>query len=299
MKKFLILLTLLFTLFPSLWYAWVKFNDASSATSKIKSVSMQEKWGSTETQLQNTAYNFFHTVKVVLGGLLVIYLVYAGVMMILSMWGDEWKLSEGKKWVWYAILWLLFVNIPWTLYNSFSGKRTMDDVTSTTGDTITIYQRNIFMNSEIFWSTLGSLITFLEIAIVAIAIFTLILQGIKIMSAWGEEDKVSEAKSKILWSVAGLIFIWVMEVWRNIFFLWDFKWQWQELFSKLANLALFFAGPIAIFFLSLAWYYYITSWGEEDKVKKAKAIVLNTVIATVILLGIYTLLLDLKTLTFK
>ena len=81
-------------------------------------------------------------------------------------------------------------------------------------------------------------------------------------------------------------------------FKWDFKWQGQELFATLANLALFFAWPIAIFFLSLAGYYYITAGGDDDKVKKAKSIVFNTLIATIILLGIYTFLLDLKTLSF-
>jgi hypothetical protein len=89
-----------------------------------------------------------------------------------------------------------------------------------------------------------------------------------------------------------------MEVWRNFVFIWDFKWTWQDVFSKLANLALFFAGPIAIFFLSLAWYYYITSGWEEEKIKKAKSIIINTGLATLLLLWIYTFLLDLKTLNF-
>jgi hypothetical protein len=65
----------------------------------------------------------------------------------------------------------------------------------------------------------------------------------------------------------------------------------------MSNLALFFAWPIAIFFLTLAWYYYITSNGDEERVKKAKAIVINTVIATLILLASYTFLLDLQSIS--
>lgn len=273
------------------WKAW-------EATSKIKNVSIDEKTGSMEDQIQNTTLNVFKTLKIVIGGLLVIYLVYAGVMMILSMWDDDQKLSESKRSIRYAIIWLLFINIPWLLYNSFSNKRTSDDITSTIWDSVTIYQRNIFMNRDVFGSTLWNIITFLQISVVAIAVFIIVFAGIKIIIASGDEDKVTESKNKILWSLAGLVFIWVMEVWRNVVFKWDFKWQGQELFSTLANLALFFAGPIAIFFLSLAWYYYITAWGDEDKVKKAKSIVLNTLIATLILLGIYTFLLDLKDLSF-
>ncbi|MGE4443720.1 MAG: hypothetical protein AB7E37_01860 [Candidatus Altimarinota bacterium] len=296
-KFFLIFITSIFS-FHFSYAGNIDFKDASEATSKIKSVSIKEKTGSMETQIQSTTLNIFKTLKIVVGGLLVIYLVYAGVQMILSMGSDEGQLSEAKRSIRYAIIGLLFINIPGLLYNSFSNKRVTDDVTSTVGDSVTIYQRNIFMNSEVFGSTLGNILTFLQISIVAIAIFMIVYAGIKIILASGDEDKVSESKNKILWSVAGLVFIGVMEVWRNVMFKGDFKGQGQELFATLANLALFFAGPIAIFFLSLAGYYYITAGGDDDKVKKAKSIVFNTLIATIILLGIYTFLLDLKTLSF-
>jgi len=48
--------------------------------------------------------------------------------------------------------------------------------------------------------------------------------------------------------------------------------------------------------MTLAAYYYITANGEEEKVKKAKNIIVNTVFATLILLAAYTFLLDLVTL---
>lgn len=276
----------------------INFWNASKATNEIKKVSIANKTWNIQNQITNTTYNVFMTLKIIIWWLLVIYLVYAWTMMIMSMWDDENSLSESKRSIWYAIVGLLFINIPWTLYNSFSNKRTTDDVTSNFWDSLTIYQRNIFMNSDIFWSTLWNLITFLQIFIVAVAIFMIVYAWIQMIIASWEEDKIKSAKDKILWSIAWLLFIWIMEVWRNVVFKWDFKWQWQELFATLANLALFFAWPIAIFFLSLAWYYYITSWWDEEKVKKAKNIVLNTLIAVLILIWTYTLLIDLKTLSF-
>jgi hypothetical protein len=53
------------------------------------------------------------------------------------------------------------------------------------------------------------------------------------------------------------------------------------------------AGPVAIVFLTLAWYYYITANGDDERISKAKNIIINTLIATVILLASYTFLLDL------
>ncbi|MFZ4461885.1 MAG: hypothetical protein ACOYN2_05205 [Patescibacteria group bacterium] len=67
----------------------------------------------------------------------------------------------------------------------------------------------------------------------------------------------------------------------------------QSIFASLANLALFFAGPTAIFFLTLGAWYYITSAGDEEKAKKGKSIVINTFIAVIILLASYTFLKDL------
>lgn len=301
MKKILTKFWLFFALILSFWIfqaSSVNFWDASQATSQIKGVSITAKSGSTSTQINIIGYNILKTVKIAIGWLLVLYIIYAGVMMIISMWDDEKQLSNAKRSIWYAIVWLLFINIPTTLYMSFSDKRTMDDVTSAYGDVKTVYNRNIFMNSDVFGTTLGSLITFLEIALVVLSIFIFILNGVKMITSGGDEKVATEAKNKILWSLAGLIFIGIMEVWRNLIFIWDLKGAGQDLFSKLANLALFFAGPVAIFFLSLAGYYYITSGGDDEKIKKAKNIVFNTVLATLLLLGMYTFLLDLGTLNF-
>ena len=113
-------------------------------------------------------------------------------------------------------------------------------------------------------------------------------------STWNEED-IKEAKNKIIWSVVWLIFIWFIESWQAFVYWWEIK-DWANLFKTLEELALFFAWPIAIFFLTLAWYYYITSNGDEEKIKKAKSIVINTVIATVILLASHSFLKDLLTL---
>lgn len=45
----------------------------------------------------------------------------------------------------------------------------------------------------------------------------------------------------------------------------------------------FFTTPVAILFLIIGAYYYITSAGDEDRAKKGKNIVINTLIAYIIL----------------
>ena len=123
----------------------------------------------------------------------------------------------------------------------------------------------------------------------------LILAGISVMTSRGREEKMTEAKNKIVYTILGLVFVGIIETWKRVAFAGSLD-DGISLMESLSNLALFFAWPIAIFFLTLAGYYYITANGEEEKVKKAKNIVINTVLATLILLASYTFLLDLATL---
>jgi hypothetical protein len=67
--------------------------------------------------------------------------------------------------------------------------------------------------------------------------------------------------------------------------------------NRFLGLALYFAPPAVIFFLVMAAYYMITSGGDEERVKKAKSIFVNTLIASLILLGAYSFVTDLATFT--
>ncbi|MGB2110475.1 MAG: hypothetical protein ACPHY8_00630 [Patescibacteria group bacterium] len=59
----------------------------------------------------------------------------------------------------------------------------------------------------------------------------------------------------------------------------------RNVFEALVNLVTFFAGPVAIAFITYAGYLFITANGEEDKISKAKNIIVNVLLATVILLA--------------
>jgi len=115
------------------------------------------------------------------------------------------------------------------------------------------------------------------------------------MTSRGREEKMKEAKNKFVYTILALVFVSFIEAWKNVAFGGVID-DGVDLFEALANLALFFAAPVAIFFLTLAGYYYITDAGDEERVKKAKSIIINTLLATIILLAAYTFLLDLATL---
>ena len=253
-----------------------------------------DKWTISDN-LEDVGFNILTTIKNIVSALLVLFLVYAGIQMILSMGTDEDKLSSSKRQLWYSLVALIFINIPGTFYKMFVWDKT--NVSQDTGTTFTQdWDRltNIFINFDLFENTInGSIITFLEVAIIWVAIFMITLSGIKIILSRGKEEDLTEEKNKILWSLVGLVFVWFIASWQEFVYGWDIA-DGTTIFETLAELILFFAGPVAIFFLTLAWYYYITSNGDEEKVKKAKNIIINVVIATLVILASYAFLTDLS-----
>ena len=98
-------------------FAWVVDIPWSTDIQKV-SIGYSGWWDGLYA-LNNVWFSILTTIKVILMGLLVVYLVYNGFMMVYSMGSDEEKLSSSKRQLWYTLVWILFINIPGTLYEAF------------------------------------------------------------------------------------------------------------------------------------------------------------------------------------
>ena len=304
MKNLIKIISIFIITFMLLWTygvsAWIDWLNNVQWINKITEHSITDVPGNTDISdnIEIVWFKILTIIKYIVSWILVIFLVYVGIQMIMSMWTDEDKLSSSKKQLRYAILWLVFINIPWTLYNSFVSDKWQIDgsIHWTWSSQISQQNENVLINTELFSDTLNwGIVSFIEMAIFTIAIFMITIAGIKILTSRWREEQITESKNKIVWSIIGLIFIWFIESWQALVYNGRIK-DWANLFQTMEELALFFAWPVAIFFLTLAWYYYITSNGDEERVKKAKSIIINTVIATVILLASHAFLKDLLSL---
>ena len=268
------------------WLDWIT-NEKSIAIS----------WSSSDISdtVSNVTFTILGKIKYVFSWVLLIFLVYSWAQMIMSMWTDDDKLSNAKRSIWYSAIGLFFINMPWTIYNAVKWDKTTVNgwIWSSWTNEIWTSTTNLFINTDVFVITLNNtVIKFLEIILVWLAIMIIIIAWLKILTSRWREDQVTEAKNKIIWSIIWLIFVWFIEAWQKFAYKWEIS-AWKDIFETIANLALFLAWPIAIFFLTLAWYYYITSAWDEEKAKKWKSIVINTVLATAILLISYIFLYDL------
>ena len=278
--------------------AWV-FTIPGQAVVDVEGISIQPEGanaGDASEIVINVWKSILWIIKNILSAIIVLFIVYAGANMVLSLWSDEDKLSTSKNQLWYSGIGLLFINIPGSLFSAFYSQwGELNDSWLSWDDFVAETQRwNLFIDTGIFNNLFfNEIVRFLEITIFGVAVIVIILAGYKILLARGKDEDISDARSKILYSVVALFLVGFIEAIKRVVFSGNLTDTWEgtnfsDLFSSIANLVLLFAIPIALLFLFYATFVFITANGEEEKVKKAKNIVFNTFLATILLLAIYT-----------
>jgi len=299
--KLLIIVWLLSSIFIIHTNAWA-INIWDIDTWKITEVTI-DKTGESDIveEANNFGFNILRIAKIILQALLVVFIVYIGWKMIMSMWEDDAELTKAKSQIRYSLLAIVFINIPWVIYEAitFSNwNKTIHWWVSFTDPN----SRNLLINMNLFsWTNwfITNIISAIEVFIFIIAIFVIVMAGIKMMTSRWRDEKVKEVKEKIMYSGFAMVFVWFIEAWKQVIITWKISgWKGSAtyVFGKLIDMALLFAGPVAIAFLTYAWYIYISSNWDEDKVKKAKSIIINTLIWTLLLIIMVTFLNDLITL---
>lgn len=277
-KKILIWLTI---------FLWIFFVNDIAFSDSIQWLNNVKWWVPTLAKDNNiwemskeAWYKFINWFRYIFSAVLVIYIVYAWIQMILSQGTDDDSLNKSKTSLWHAVIGLIFVNFPVEIYQYMNWKNW-----------------NIFLALDSFSSwLLKYILVALQILIWWICIFILVFEWIQVI-AKKDEEALNNAKNKIKWVVLWLIFIWFIELWRMFIITWDI-WRAKWIFGSVWSLALYIAWPVALFFLSLAWYYYIFAWWDEEKAKKWKSIIINTSIWIILVLCVYILLNDISLLQF-
>lgn len=177
------------------WIIWI---SDKTDIDKIKDVSIVNDSLNNSDIVSNVQVlwtSVLRIMKTVINWILIVFLVYIWVSMIISMWTNEERLSWAKKQVYYALTWLLFINIPDMLLLSVL-KWNID------GDWNFVIENSwVTLNSDVSWFTSswtsviwnsnfsqfvwGTIISFMEVLIFWIALFMFIIAWIKIIwSRW-------------------------------------------------------------------------------------------------------------------
>lgn len=267
----------------------------------IKSVSIEVGASSNSSDLfvasRDLGLRLLTVARLVISGFALIYLVLIWVYMIVFSETED-RIKTQRKQITYALMGFLFLNLPWLVYTIFFGNLGGSPGLNSTAvwtDLISdLWNINNLNGSGGFVPMITG---FFQIFIFGVAIIMFTWWFFRLILSGGDEEVQKQAKNRIIYGVLWLMFLWFVNVWGGVVAKGDFFGEFASIGSKLLGLALYFAAPVVIFFLVIGAYYYITSAGDEERTKKAKAIFLNTFIASLILLWAYSFLTDLVGLT--
>ena len=308
MKKTIIKLFIIIWLFSTIFImktnAWAINIWDIDWINKITQVTIEKTWDSNIVKAANNFwFNILRIAKIVLEAILILIIVYVWWKMIMSMWADDWELTKAKTQLRYTLIAIVFINVPWVIYKAITISNWNKNINRWIWWSFTDPNaKNILVNMDLFSGNNGiltNIISALEVMIFIIAIYVIIMAGIKMMTSRWRDEKVKEVKEKILYSLIALVFVWFIEAFKQVLITWKMSWWTNSatyVFWKLTDISLLFAGPVVIVFLTYAGYIYISSNWDEEKVKKAKSIIINTLIATILLIMMVTFLNDLITL---
>lgn len=265
----------------------------NGALNKIQSVSI---WvGDSNGSIESTKDFWFRilwAIRLFVSWIALIYLVMIGVYMILGSDNEE-TVKKQRKQIIYVIIGFLFLNVPNLVYSIFSPDTSVPlDPGGAVSDT---YGGSLFWNTAGFEGIIGNMIAFLRVFVFGTAV-TMFTWGLfNLLISGGDDEKKKMAKNRIVYGLIGLIFMGFVGLWWELVAVGNFTTVIPKVSGNIFSLVMYFVAPIVIFMLIWGAYYFITSAGDEERMKKWKSILINTFIAVIILITALSFMTDLST----
>lgn len=220
--------------------------------------------------ITNVLFTFLDFFKLIVTPIAVLVIMVMGIRMVTAGKNNEEVLTQSKNFIEYALIGLMAIFVSESIVSVFFGS-----------------EGEIFRYGEEGAESFGrgtstlfeGIYTLLQAIVGAVAVFYLIMAGLRYVGGSFSDEEVAKAKRQITWSVVGLFIIAVSElVVKDILF--QNKGESlgvntaKDLFAQVTNFIVGTMGTLAFAFMLYAGYLYVTSAGNEDQVSKAKKIIL-------------------------
>jgi hypothetical protein len=242
-----------------------------------------------ESQLYSIVLTVAKTMRNLIGGLAVIWIIISGIRMIMAQ-GEENIYTEQKQSITYAVIGLIAVLLiergVVLLYGAPGQLRGI----GTTGAGLT---------PEIL-----GVISFIKALIGAAAILMIMISGYRLIASMGEEEKITNQKKAITWVVVGIVLILINQfIVRNLY---EQPVATQiaggsspisqsnvtnliNLFGTITQYILGFVGLIAFAALIYGAASMIANFGNDELVERAKKIIKNSIIGIIIIISAFAI----------
>lgn len=222
-------------------------------------------------------------VKIVLQAIAVGYIIFIGMDMIMNM-SNEDMLKKKQNSLLYALYGFIIINI------GDLGLSIFDPAKS--GGAI--------INKSAFLTYLNLILNLIKFSMATVSVVLIVLAGFKILSP--RSTKIDAEKKHLTAIATGLFVMTIADLVQKVFIPNKYELtpgvsttattsaeRGSQLILNIGGALLTVMGPIALFFMILAGFYYVTANGQEDRIKKAKNIFTGTVFAVIIAYSAYAL----------
>lgn len=222
--------------------------------------------------------------NIIIGAVALLYLTITGIQFIVAR-GEEEALNNVKKHLGYVLVGLLTVAAAETFAFVVFNPETANFLT---GEEV----------SDKFVTFVNQVKLFIQWVIVGVATMSLLFSGYELITRMGSEESFTKEKEFLRHFLLAAALIAFAEVAvKGIFFARDMsqfnKDQAIEIgiieIMGLVNFMLGLIAAAATFMLILASFYYMMSFGDEDRAGRAKRIIISCIIGIVLALSAYTL----------
>ncbi len=231
--------------------------------------------------------------RYIIGATAVLLIVISGVKLVFAR-GNEEVLTKQTSAIIIGMIGLFIIGLAGEIANIFDVDRG-----GFLKDPNVMLQR-----AKLFSRTVEIVITFIKYIVGSFAVLFIIRNGIHLVVTGGSEEEISKDKKNILWGALGLVVILLADpIINNVFFKIDTSKfpgtgpvqpgiDPQALMMEIAgmtNLIAAITGPVAILSLVIGGIMYILGGNDEEKLGKAKKIIMWSLIGIVLIYGAFAL----------
>lgn len=293
MKK--IILSLLLFFIPAISFATDNLNTSTldNWDSWRNDVLDEVKWNSPffevsdywEKWLQKAMFRVARDLRIIIFTIILLI----GIIMVFKLlfWQNtEEEATKFRKWVVWCTIWIIVLQIPFTVYSVMFDKNINTSLASS-------------IENKILQPFIDMLMLIASFAFIAMAIYSFY----RIITANWDEEKIKTWKTIIFQAIIWFIVIKIADTLvRNTYTVWCNNWMWitsnctqnitknWEIIIKIINWLNSFVALVIVLMIIYAWFLVITWAWDDDKQKKAKNIFIYSWIWLLILFASYLIL---------
>lgn len=268
------------------------------------------KGTSATAQFGELVWGIVQNVRYIIGAVAVLMIVYAGLRMV-TAYGNEEVYTKQRANIFYAIIGLVVVALGGEMANIFAVSCPPDAFVAPGQPVVGCTQGGFLKDpnamiraSTIFNQRTKIIITFIKYFVGAVAVLMLVKDGMMLVTQGGNEEKVNQSKKTIIYSIVGLLLIIMSDtVISQVFYKIDLT-RYPGIGGALpgmdptrgvmeivgfTNLVVTIVGPLAIGALVVGGIMYITAGGQDDKIQKAKRLIVSALVGIIIIYGAFAI----------